>query len=246
MELMISLINISKSVTTANEEAIYERPLFIILVSVLLFVIYYLYSRNKTKKAELKDKEKQQLINEMCNVFAKCVDSRDIYNIGHSNKVAMYSVLIAEKMGKDKSYLEKIRNIGLLHDIGKIGIPDRILNKPEALDDQEYNIMKSHANIGYNILKDIKVSEDLAIGAGYHHEHIDGSGYPRGLKGDQIPEYAQIIAVADTFDAMRSDRPYRKGMEMEEIEKELERVAGTQLNKDAVEALLELIREGKI
>ncbi|MBP5280331.1 MAG: HD domain-containing protein, partial [Erysipelotrichaceae bacterium] len=135
-------------------------------------------------------------------------------------------------------------NIALLHDIGKIGIPDNILNKPEKLTDEEFGIMKSHAQRGYDILKEISIEPDLAIGAGYHHEKIDGTGYPNGLSGEDIPEFAQIIAVADTYDAMHSTRVYRKGLSVHKIAEEMKRVSGTQLNEKAVQALLELIDEG--
>ena len=133
-----------------------------------------------------------------------------------------------------------------MHDIGKIGIPDNILNKPGKLTDEEFVIMKSHAQRGYDILKEISIEPDLAIGAGYHHEKIDGTGYPNHLHGDQIPEFAQIIAVADMYDAMHSTRVYRKGMSVHKIAEEMKRVSGTQLNEEAVNAMLSLIDDGTL
>ena len=121
-----------------------------------------------------------------------------------------------------------------------------ILNKPGKLTDEEFVIMKQHAMNGYEILKEVEISPELALGAGYHHEKMDGTGYPLGKAADESPEVAQMIAVADTFDAMHSTRPYRKKMKMEDIIAELKRVAGTQLNEEYVQVLLTLIEEGKI
>ena len=149
-------------------------------------------------------------------------------------------------MGLARSEVENIRNVALLHDIGKIGIPDSVLNKPARLTDEEFAMMKQHPSYGYEILKDVKIVPDLALGAGFHHERIDGRGYPSGKAGEEIPPVAQMIAVADTFDAMHSTRPYRKQMPMEDIIAELKRVAGTQLNAEYVEILLALIDEGTI
>lgn len=160
--------------------------------------------------------------------------------------MAKYAGMIARKMGYDENAADKVYNIGLLHDIGKITIPGEILNKPGKLTAEEYDVIKKHASNGYDILKEIEISPELALGAGYHHERVDGTGYPLGKTGDEIPTVAQIIAVADTFDAMNSTRPYRKQMPMEEIVAELKRVAGTQLNESIVEVLLQLIEEGAI
>ena len=149
-------------------------------------------------------------------------------------------------MGYSKAEVEKIHQIGLMHDIGKVTIPDGVLNKPGKLTDEEYAIMKQHAINGYDILKGVEIAPDLALGAGFHHERIDGKGYPFGKSADEIPAVAQMIAVADTFDAMHSTRVYRRKLEMADIIAELKRVSGTQLNPDYVQALLALIEEGKI
>ncbi len=185
------------------------------------------------------------LINEMTRVFSGCIDMKDAYTRGYSARVAKYTAMIAEKMGKSPAEVDEIYNIALLHDIGKIGIPDNILNKPGKLDDAEFSIMKSHAQRGFEILKEIEIDPDLALGAGYHHEKFDGSGYPSGLKGDNIPEIARMIAVADAFDAMFSTRPYRKKMPLDEVAAELKRCEGTQFAPEMVEVFLKLIEEGK-
>ena len=141
--------------------------------------------------------------------------------------------------------IKKYYNIALLHDIGKIAIPPEVLNKPGQLTDEEFNIIKSHAARGYKVLKDISIMPELAIGAGAHHERPDGKGYPKGLKGDEIPRVAQIIAVADTFDAMYSDRPYRKRMNFEKAVSIIKEVSGTQLQSDVVDAFLRLVDKGE-
>ena len=179
-------------------------------------------------------------------MFAKSIDVKDEYTNGHSFRVAEYTRMIAEKVGYSEEEVENIYNIGVMHDIGKILVPNEILHKPGRLTDEEFAIMKTHASNGYDILKEVEIMPDLALGAGFHHERMDGKGYPFGKTADEIPEVAQMIAVADTFDAMHSTRPYRKKMKMEDIIAELKRVAGTQLNEKYVNVLLSLIEEGKI
>ena len=205
-----------------------------------------LYTQRKMEKLIRKEQETQAFINQMIRAFAKSIDLKDHYTNGHSFRVAQYTRKIAEKVGYSEAEVEKIYNIGLMHDIGKVTIPDGVLNKPGKLTDEEYVIMKQHAINGYDILKDIEIMPDLALGAGFHHERMDGRGYPFGKSAEEIPAVAQMIAVADTFDAMHSTRVYRKQMPMEAIIAELQRVAGTQLNPQYVQALLSLIEEGKI
>ncbi|HAE53285.1 MAG TPA: histidine kinase, partial [Ruminococcus sp.] len=130
-------------------------------------------------------------------------------------------------------------------DIGKIGIPDEVLNKPGKLSDEEFQIIKSHTVRGYEALKNISLMPELATGAVAHHERPDGKGYPKGLKGDEIPRVAQIIAVADTFDAMYSNRPYRQRMNFEKAVSIIKDVSGTQLTSDVVDAFLRLVEKGK-
>ncbi len=235
-------------VTIIKERAFYEMTWFWILaifafaaLVVLILVIYY---NNKTKQLLQKEAENKKLINEMTSAFAKCVDSKDAYTNGHSFRVASYAAMLAKRLGKSREEIDTIYRIALLHDIGKISIPDRILNKPGRLNDEEYKIMKSHSIRGYEILKDITIAPELALGAACHHEKIDGSGYPAGLKGSEIPEVAQIIAVADTFDAMYSTRPYRKKMELGDAMKEIKKGSGTHFNPKIVEVFIALAKEG--
>lgn len=235
-------------VTIIKDRAFYEMTWFWVLAAVLimllLIIIIVIYFNSRTKHLLKKEAENKKLINEMTNAFAKCVDSKDAYTNGHSFRVAAYTAMLARRLGKSKDQVESIYRIALLHDIGKISIPDHILNKPGKLDDEEFQIMKSHAKRGYDILKDITIAPELALGAACHHERLDGRGYPAGLKGDEIPEVAQIIAVADTFDAMYSTRPYRKKMELSDAIKEIKKGSGTQFNPKVVGVFLALAREG--
>ncbi len=141
--------------------------------------------------------------------------------------------------------MEKYYRIALLHDIGKVGVPPEVLNKPGKLTDEEFEIIKSHTSQGYEALKQISIMPELAIGAEAHHERPDGRGYPNHLKGDQIPRVAQIIAVADCFDAMYSNRPYRSLMNFEKVVSIIKEVSGTQLTEDVVGAFLRLVDKGE-
>lgn len=235
----------SISVTFVKEKAFYEHIWFWILITAGIIAIaaavVILYIRHKTASLLKKQEENKRFINQMICAFAKSIDLKDKYTNGHSFRVAKYSEMIAKKMGYTEAQASDIYNIALLHDIGKITIPEEILNKPGRLTDEEYEIIKRHAINGYDILKEIETFPELALGAGFHHERIDGKGYPSGKKGNDIPKIARIIAVADTFDAMNSTRPYRKQMKMEDISEELKRVSGTQLDEDIVKILLVLI-----
>ncbi|MCR5785627.1 MAG: HD domain-containing protein [Eubacterium sp.] len=237
-------------VKIVKEKAFYEmwtvRFLAFVILAAIVGWIMYLYFRRKARILERRNKERQTLINEMTHAFAKTIDMKDKYTNGHSERVAQYTKMIAEKMDFSESEVQSIYNIALLHDIGKISIPGSILNKPEALNDDEYVIMKSHAAKGYEALKDVTIQPDLAIGAGYHHERVDGKGYPNGLKGEEIPLIARIIAVADTFDAMYSTRPYRKKMELSEVIDRIRSAAGSQLDENIVKIFIELYEEGKL
>ncbi|MCR5088032.1 MAG: HD domain-containing protein [Oscillospiraceae bacterium] len=208
------------------------------------FVSFYL--KHKTKMLLKRQEEQRRYIEEITKVFSQCVDLRDHYTNGHSARVAKYTALLAEKLGKSPKEVNDMYQIALLHDVGKISIPDAVLNKPGRLNDEEYSLMKSHSQRGFEVLQNIDVAPELAVGARFHHERYDGKGYPCGLKGDEIPEVAQIIAVADTFDAMFSTRPYRKKMELSAVVAEIKRCSGTQLSPRVVEAFLKLVEEGTI
>ena len=237
-------------VVIIKEKAFYEHITFwillLIIVVVCVLLLVRIYLKKKTAALIKKQEETNQFVDQTIQAFAKCIDAKDAYTRGHSIRVAKYSRMIAERMNYQEAEPRDVYNIAILHDIGKISIPDSILGKPSGLTDEEYGILKQHTQRGYDILKEITIAPKLAIGAGYHHERLDGRGYPRGAKAEEIPMIAQIIAVADTFDAMYSTRPYRKQMKIEDVVSELQRVAGTQLNKEVVDCFVELIREGAV
>lgn len=173
--------------------------------------------------------------------IANAIDARDEYTKGHSSRVADYSALLAKNLGATNKEIEDIHAIALLHDIGKIGIPDSILNKPGKLTDEEYQIMKNHTVIGGNILKDMSILKGIDLGAKHHHERYDGCGYPDRLKGEQIPYVARIISVADAYDAMTSDRIYRKHLDSIIVRDEIKKGIGSQFDPTVAQAMIELI-----
>ena len=198
------------------------------------------------RSSEKNLKQTQETALQTIAVIANTVDAKDPYTEGHSRRVATYSYAIAKKLGMSDEEADNIRTIGLLHDIGKIGIPDSVLHKPGKLTEDEYNIMKMHPTIGAQILKDITILDGLEVGAHYHHERYDGLGYPDGLKGEDIPYVARIICVADCFDAMHSNRIYRSRFSMEYILNELKNNAGTQFDPLISEAMVELIENNEL
>lgn len=191
-------------------------------------------------------KEQVRLGNETILAIAKTVDAKDQNTSQHSARVSKYSVLIAERMGYDKEELEHVRKAALLHDIGKIGIPDRVLNKPDQLTDEEFTLMKSHVDFGGDILKHLTMIPHVQEGALYHHERYDGFGYNKKLKGKDIPEIARIIGIADAFDAMSANRVYRKRMPFQKVIEELKNGRGKQFDPDILDIFLELVEEGVI
>lgn len=236
------------TLTIEKEKNIAERPLFwagvllssMALVAAIGLLIY------KAKMAQMKKRQRQlkSLSEEALVCFARTIDAKDKYTNGHSVRVALYSRELAKRMGKSEAEQEHIYYVALLHDIGKIGVPDNILNKPGRLTDEEYEIIKSHPAIGGDILKEFTAIEGIADGARYHHERYDGRGYCEGKKGTEIPEVARIIGVADTYDAMSSSRCYREALSSKVIIDELKKAQGTQLDPEVVPFMLEMIEDG--
>lgn len=175
--------------------------------------------------------------------ISNAVDAKDRYTQAHSKRVSQYSHMIAKAVGLSNSKVDEITEIALLHDIGKIAVSDTILNKPGRLTDEEFEIMKTHTTSGGSILKDLTILKNVDLGARYHHERYDGKGYPNGLKGEDIPFEARIIGLADAFDAMNSDRVYRKRLAPEVIHDELVKGSGTQFDPKLVEAFLPIADE---
>lgn len=244
----------SVELVISKEHSIYDNALFwlaliILAVAATGIAMYRMFSSRQQALLK-KQEEDKKFIDQIMHTFAKSIDLRDQQNQGHSFRVAYYTRLIAEELKEKRGYtqdqIDEFYHIALMHDIGKLSIPDRILNKPERLDDEEYQIMKTHAESGAHMLKNVTIVQNLSVGAGCHHERMDGKGYPKGLKGEEIPEVARLIAVADTFDAMYSTRPYRKQLDISVVLDEIKRIRGTQLDADVVDALLALADKGEL
>ena len=178
---------------------------------------------------------------DMVQTLRYTVEAKDTYTRGHSDRVSEYSVLIGEKLGLPEDQIKTLRIGGLFHDIGKIGIPDSILLKPDKLSDDEYSQIKNHPSIGAHILGSAEIFKDIIPIVKHHHERYDGNGYPSRLKGEERPYIARIAAVADTFDAMTSRRSYRGPIDIEHVKEEIKRCEGTQFDPQIAEVFLEIL-----
>jgi HD-GYP domain-containing protein (c-di-GMP phosphodiesterase class II) len=179
-------------------------------------------------------------------MLAGAVDEKDPYTRGHSDRVTRYSLMIAKEMDLPAEFLETLQISAQLHDVGKIGIEDRILKKPGALTAEEFEVMKTHTTKGANILRPVKQLAEMLPGIELHHEALDGRGYPYGLKDDQIPLLARVIAVADTFDALTTNRPYQHAHTPEEALRIIHNLAGKRLDPKAVDAITAVYGRGEI
>ncbi|HEX3821866.1 MAG TPA: HD domain-containing phosphohydrolase [Candidatus Sulfotelmatobacter sp.] len=179
-------------------------------------------------------------------MLAGAVDEKDPYTRGHSDRVTRYSLLIAKEMKFDQTFMETLQISAQLHDVGKIGIEDHILKKPGALTEEEFEVMKTHTTKGANILRPVTQLAEMLPGIELHHEALDGRGYPYGLKGDQIPLLARVIAVADTFDALTTNRPYQQAHTQEQALQIIRNLSGKRLDPDAVKAILAVCERGEI
>ncbi len=220
------------------------------MLCIIVFVLVASFCTAAFRKIGLhmkKVKESQQALEKMNEkivaTIAKTIDARDRYTNGHSQRVAKYALELAKRMGKTEAEQRDICYAALLHDVGKIHIPDAIINKPSRLSEEEFAYIKLHPISGYYILKDIDEIAMIAQGAKWHHENYDGSGYPNGLAGTNIPEVARIIKVADAYDAMTSNRIYRKIMPQEKVRAEIEKGRGTQFDPEIADIMLRMIDE---
>ena len=190
--------------------------------------------------------ENRELFMGSIQMLAGAVDEKDPYTRGHSDRVTRYSLMIAEEMKQPSSFLETLRVSAQLHDVGKIGIEDHILKKPGALTEEEFEVMKTHTTKGANILRPVMQLAEMLPGIELHHEALDGRGYPYGLQGDQIPLLARVIAVADTFDALTTNRPYQQAHTPDQALQIIKNLAGKRLDPEAVAALLAVYARGDI
>ena len=203
-------------------------------------------TKDLERKVEEKNQQVEQLSFEIIKTIVSMIEAKDQYTKGHSVRVAEYSAMLAKASGWKAEAVKKIRYIALLHDIGKVGIPDKVLNKPGRLTDSEFTIIKSHTIIGGDILSDIETIPDVDAGAMYHHERYGGGGYPSGISGNDIPEVARIISIADAYDAMSSKRVYRDVMPEEVVRAEMAKGRGTQFDPKYLDVFLKLFDEGKL
>ena len=194
-------------------------------------------------EVERKTKEVEGLSLHVVHTLADAIDAKDAYTKGHSGRVAEYSKEIAKRVGYSIERQEEIYMMGLLHDVGKIGVPDAVINKPGKLTDEEFAKIKTHPERGARILQNIEEMPKLATGARWHHERFDGKGYPDGLSGEDIPEEARIIAVADAYDAMTSHRSYRDVIPQNVVRDELVKGSGTQFDPRFAKVMTEIIDE---
>ncbi|MBQ3921112.1 MAG: HD-GYP domain-containing protein [Firmicutes bacterium] len=227
-----------------------NEPLFWIAAACLAVWLIALIINTITSIQIRKYNERHQrdneIINESIETFTGFIDAKDPYTNGHSKRVAVYTKSIAKAMGYEGEELDRIYYTALLHDCGKIGVPDNILGKPGKLTPDEFEVIKSHTVKGGEILSSFRSLEHVEEGARYHHERFDGKGYPEGLSGNDIPLIARMICVADSFDAMNTDRVYRKRLRKDRIISELEENKGKQFDPQIAEIMLKFVRNGEV
>lgn len=233
------------SVKIVKEKAFYEQAWFYVVLGLaavaLLVLVVRIYIVWRMQAFERKQQQAREQFEQTAEALASAIDAKDTYTNGHSRRVAEYSERIAKAAGKSKEECEQIYFAALLHDVGKIGVSIDILTKKGRLTDEEYEAIKQHPAAGGQILSKIKQSPWLSLGAHYHHERYDGRGYPEGLKGTDIPEIARIIAVADSYDAMTSNRSYRNAIPQHIVREELVKGIGTQFDPDFARVMIHMI-----
>ena len=218
----------------------FKTLLYLLITARLTFLVVVRFAAYKKRQREI-----ERLSIEVTTALSQTIDAKDKYTKGHSNRVAKYSRMLAEALGEDEKTQEKIYYVALLHDIGKIGIPNAIINKPGKLTEEEYEIIKTHPVIVSDILVSISSMPEISIGARSHHERYDGRGYPDGLHGEEIPWIARIIGVADAYDAMTSNRSYRSYLPQEAVRAEIVKCSGIQFDPKVADAMLKIIDEDK-
>ena len=238
------------TINLVKEKKVYEQIWFWIIIALLslalVVLIAFIIIHIKTQQSLKKQLEYKNITVESIQAIARTIDAKDEYTNGHSIRVGYYSKVIAENLGMKEDEVDNIYYIALLHDIGKIAIPDSILNKPGRLTDEEFKIMKSHTTRGAKILKGISTIPQIIEGAKSHHEKFDGSGYPEGLKGEEIPFVARIICCADCFDAMASKRVYKDPFPLDDIISEFKRCRGTQFDPHIADVVVSMMETGKL
>lgn len=225
-----------------------SSPFFTVLIAAAVLwavvLVIMIIDHYRTRSFELRRKHDEAIITQSITTFVNFIDAKDPYTKGHSSRVALYAKEIARRMHMPPAEQRQLYYIALMHDVGKIGIPDAILNKKGALTPDERHIIESHTTIGGDMLKSFTSIDGIIEGALYHHERYDGKGYPRGMSGQDIPLYSRIICICDSYDAMSSNRCYRKHLDKETILSELHNNSGSQFDPNIVRYMIDMIEDG--
>ena len=237
---IIQVIMYSKKVIIYKGNFLCIGAILLLIMTVISTLKDYVSLEKEMKESQLKT---EKLTYQIMETLVHTIEAKDRYTQGHSRRVAEYARMIAQRMNLDEEQQKQVYFMGILHDIGKIGIADNIINKKGKLNDSEYAMIKSHSVIGYNILKNMSEIKDIEYGARWHHERYDGKGYPDGLAGENIPLYARIIAVSDAYDAMTSNRSYRNVLSQKKVRSEIEKGRGTQFDPEIANIMLDIIDE---
>ena len=238
---------VSKAKLFSEVNVVLWRSILICGTISALIIFFYVFTIRRIKLSMQRERESNQKVEQtnknMIRALVRTIDAKDRYTNGHSLRVADYAMEIAKRMNKTPEEQEKIYYAGLLHDVGKIRIPEGVINKAGKLTDEDFEQIKVHPVTGYHILKDIYEDRIIATGAKFHHERYDGKGYPNGLQGENIPEVARIIGVADTYDAMASNRSYRRALPQQAVRAEIEKGKGTQFDPKIADIMLQMMEE---
>lgn len=250
LTLIAGIANFLIIIKSNYKHSIFHIVYFIFILTLFTALLIYLlvHSRMQNRIIVLKkQKEKDDLfLDQVMKTFVNFIDAKDEYTRGHSSRVALYSQALAKQMGLNQESQKNVYYMGLMHDIGKITIPDDILNKTSHLSSEEWDVIKMHTENGARLLKDFTIMPSLRDAVLYHHERYDGKGYVYQLKGEAIPLGARIVCVADSFDAMNSNRCYRLKYSKDRIIQELDRCSGKQFDPVVAKAMIELIKDGTI
>ncbi len=234
--------------TGYRQKGLIQYELFwLLIVSAVIWVAFlmsYIMVSRQIRQYEKRRQNDTKIISETMEMFAEMIDAKDSYTRGHSVRVAYYAKEIGRRMQMDDEEIDTLGYVALMHDCGKMGIPDSVLSKPDILGPDEKKVIREHTVIGGKMLENFTSIDGIKEGALYHHERYDGSGYPLGLKGEEIPLFARIICIADSFDAMNTNRCYQDHRNTEVILQELRKNAGTQFDPDIVKYMIEMIKDG--
>ena len=247
--MLFALVPLVASLVQLFVYGIYVTEMAMVGMVVILYVFTLSDTNHALEQAQRREvqllregqEQTRKLFSETATALASAIDAKDAYTQGHSTRVAEYAKMIAAERGKNVEECDDIYYAALLHDVGKIGVPGQIINKDGKLTLEEFDVIMSHPVIGYQILSEISDFPYLAVAAHHHHERFDGAGYPDGLQGQDIPELARIISVADAYDAMTSNRSYRRQLPQEVVREELVRCSGAQFDPDFAQIMVQLI-----